>query len=174
MQTLDRDAASTHIHATPQAVYAIVADVTRTPEFSPEVAECTWLDGATGPAVGVRFEAVNTVAGRPSWRNRPVIVAADPGHEFAFARTERFAGALLWRYRFEPRSGGTDVEESYEVTRPLSRIGWFMIGTLFGRKNRRVDLRDGMRVTLERLKACAEREAVAGRAVEPDESAPTV
>ena len=34
---------------------ALIADVTRTPEFSPEVSTCRWLDGAAGPAVGARF-----------------------------------------------------------------------------------------------------------------------
>ena len=43
----------------PEEVYDLVADVTRMSEFSPEVVSCRWLDGATGPAVGARFEAVN-------------------------------------------------------------------------------------------------------------------
>ena len=62
MQTMDRDEVSATIAAPPERVYALVADVTRTPEFSPEVTSCSWLDGATGPAVGARFEAVNTNA----------------------------------------------------------------------------------------------------------------
>lgn len=159
MQTLDRDMASIHIHAIPQAVYEIVADVTRTPDFSPEVRACRWLDGVVGPAVGARFEAVNGMPGGRSWKNRPVVIAAEPEREFAFERTERFAGTLVWSYRFEPRDGGTYVEESYEVTRPIGRIGWFIIGTIFGGKNRREDLRNGMETTLERLKACVEGEA---------------
>ncbi len=65
MQTLDTDRVSIHIDARPEEVYDIVADVTRTPEFSPEILKCTWLDGATGPTVGARFAAVNKVPGRP-------------------------------------------------------------------------------------------------------------
>jgi hypothetical protein len=42
--------------------------VTRTPEFSPEILRCTWLDGGTGPAVGVRFEAVNKAGRGPAWK----------------------------------------------------------------------------------------------------------
>ncbi|MBW3609051.1 MAG: hypothetical protein KY463_11975, partial [Actinobacteria bacterium] len=34
----------------------LVADVTRTRDFSPEVVSARWLDGATGPAVGARFD----------------------------------------------------------------------------------------------------------------------
>ena len=41
MQTLDRDEVSTVVAASPEEVYALVADVTRMPEFSPEVTSCT-------------------------------------------------------------------------------------------------------------------------------------
>ena len=37
-------------------------------------------------------------------------------------------------------------------------IGWFIIGTLFGRKNRQTDLHSGMTETLERLGHAAERD----------------
>ena len=156
MQTLDRDEVSTVVAARPDDVYALVADVTRTPEFSPDVLRCTWLDGATGPAVGARFEAVNTTPAGKTWKNRPVVTVADPGREFTFARTEPFAGTIAWRYRFEPVDGGTRVVESYEVERPVTRLGWFVIEKVFRAGNRREELRTGMRTTLERLRAAAE------------------
>lgn len=157
MQTLDHDSVSLHMNARPETVYALVADVTRTPEFSPEILECTWLDGATGPAVGARFKARNKVPNRPAWSNKPVVVTVDPGREFAFARTEPFGGTVEWRYRFEPDGDGTLVTESYAVTRPMGRIGWFIIGVLFARTDRRADLRAGMEQTLERMREVAER-----------------
>jgi hypothetical protein len=161
MQSLDRDESSIHVAAPPEAVYSVVSDVTRTPELSPEILRCAWLDGATGPAVGARFVATNK-AGRFQWRNRPVVLAADPGREFAFARTEPLAGTVEWRYRFEPEDGGTRVTESYEVTRPITRLGWFGIGTLAGCKDRRGDLRRGMEQTLQRLKEVVEAAPVGG------------
>jgi hypothetical protein len=156
MQTLDRDEVSTVVAAPPEDVYALVADVTRTPEFSPEIVSCTWLDGATGPTVGTRFEAVNTTEAGRTWKNRPVVTVADPGREFAFTRTEPFAGSIAWRYRFEPAEGGTRVIESYEVERPVTRLGWFVIEKVFRCGDRREALRAGMRTTLERLRAAAE------------------
>jgi len=162
MQSLDHDSVSIHMAADPPSAYELVADVTRTPEFSPEILKCTWLDGATGPAVGARFAAVNKVPNRPSWTNKPVVTVAEPGRAFAFARTEKFAGTVEWAYRFESEDGGTRVTESYTVTRPLSPIGWFVIGTLFGRKDRRGDLRHGMEQTLERMRAVAEAAPVTG------------
>jgi hypothetical protein len=159
MQTLDRDEVSTVVAAPPETVYALVADVTRTPEFSPEVTSCRWLDGATGPVVGARFEAVNTAASGKSWKNRPVVTVAEPGREFAFTRTETAAGTIAWRYRFEPAGDGTRVVESYEVERPVSRLGWFVIEKVFRGGNRREALNAGMRTTLERIRLAAEARA---------------
>jgi hypothetical protein len=160
MQTLDRDEVTTVVGAPPETVYALVADVTRTPEFSPEVERCTWLDGATGPAVGARFEAVNRSGSGRTWKNRPVVTAAEPGREFAFTRSEPFAGSIAWRYRFEAvADGGTRVVASYEVERPVGRIGWLVIEKIFGGGDRREALRTGMRTTLERLRVAAEARA---------------
>lgn len=156
MQTLDHDQVVLEIDAPPEKVYDLVADVTRTPEFSPEVRRCTWLDGATGPAVGARFEVVNKAGRGPAWKNRPLVIVADRGREFAFSRTEKAAGTLVWRYRFEPVGDGTRVTESYEVTEPITRVGWFIIGGLYGLKDRRADLRSGMQLTLEQLRRTAE------------------
>jgi ribosome-associated toxin RatA of RatAB toxin-antitoxin module len=157
MQQLDRDRVSILVQASPEDLYAVVSDVTRTPEFSPAVVSCRWLDGATGPVVGARFEAVNTTEAGKTWKNRPVVITAEPGREFAFSRTEPFAGTLVWRYRFEPEDDGTRVTESYEVTRPISRVGWFVIERIFRAGDVEAGLRAGMRETLERLRATAER-----------------
>jgi hypothetical protein len=155
MQTLDHDEVTTHVQAAPEDVYAIVADVTRTAELSPEVLECRWLDGASGPVVGARFEATNKVSRGPAWKNRPVVTTAEPGREFAFSRTEKLTGTVVWRYRLQPEGGGTRVTESYEVTRPVSRLGWLVIGRVYGRRDRQADLRAGMEATLARLRAVA-------------------
>jgi Polyketide cyclase / dehydrase and lipid transport len=105
MQTLDRDEVSIRIDAPPDHVYALVSDVRRTSEFSPEIVRCDWLKGQSGPVVGARFEAVNKVSRGLSWKNHPVVLTADPGRTFSFSRTEKFAGTLVWRYDFEPRYG---------------------------------------------------------------------
>ncbi|HLX88336.1 MAG TPA: SRPBCC family protein [Acidimicrobiales bacterium] len=156
IQNLDTDTVSIRIDARPEEVYAAVADVTRTPEFSPEILECVWLEGATGPAVGARFKARNKVPNRPAWHNKPVVTVVTPGREFAFARTEPFGGTVEWRYRFEADGDGTLVTESYAVTRKLHPVGWFIIGVLFARKDRRTDLRNGMEMTLRRMKDALE------------------
>lgn len=165
MQSLDHDSVSIHIDAPAEQVYDLVADVTRTPEFSPEIVRCTWVGGATGPAVGARFRAFNKVPRRPPWSNKPVVTVVERGRTFAFARTEKLGGTVDWTYRFEPEGNGTKVTESYDVSRPISRMGWFMIGVLFNRRDRRADLHSGMEQTLQRIRAVAER-APKGSAVE--------
>lgn len=159
IQDFDTDTVTMRMQASPEAIYDIVADVTRTPEFSPEILECTWLDGATGPAVGARFKARNKVPNRPSWNNKPIVTQAEPGRVFSFARTEPFGGTVEWTYRFESDGDGTIVTETYAVTRKVSPIGWFIIGVLGGRKDRRSDLRAGKTQTLERIKAVVEASA---------------
>lgn len=161
MQTLDRDELSIHIDAAPETVYAVVADVTRTPEYSPEVVECTWLGGADGPAPGARFKARNRV-GKISWSNKPIVTVAEPGREFAFARTEPLCGTVQWRYRFEPEDGGTRVTESYLVVRPITRPGWIIVSGFGKDRNRAQTMHEGMEQSLQRLRAVAEAEQ-AGR-----------
>lgn len=160
MKPITSDEVSLWIDARPAAVYDLVADVTRTPEWSPEIVICSWVDGADGPAVGARFEARNKVAWL-SWSNHPVVEVADPGREFAFVRTERTAGQLRWRYRFEASGTGTLVTESYEVTRPIPRFT-YLVFRLTGSRDRGDDMRAGMRQTLDRLKASAESNQVSG------------
>lgn len=158
-QTLTTDSVDRYIEATPQALYDFISDVTRTPEISPEIVKCTWIAPATGPEVGARFKAINHAGRGPDWPNKPIVVTADPGQEFAFARTEKFAGTVEWRYRFVPEGSGTRVHESYKVTRELTIVGWFIISGLYGLKDRRSDLRAGMVQTLDSLARLTEKSA---------------
>lgn len=162
-QHLTSDRVERRVEASAHTLYDVIADVTRTPELSPEIVSCAWVRGASGPAVGARFRAWNKVPGRPAWRNTPVVTVADRGREFAFSRTELIGGTLEWRYVFTPEGSGTRVTESYEVTRPVPLIGWVLIGGLYGLKDRREDLRRGMTATLERLAKLVEHPANAGQ-----------
>lgn len=156
-QELTTDSVSRYIEATPESLYALVSDVTRTPEYSPEVVKCVWKKGATGPAVGARFKATNHAGRIPDWPNWPVVTIADPGRTFAFERTEVGGGTLEWRYTFEPQGSGTLVTESYTVVKPLNLLGWFIIDTLAGLKDRKSDLNYGMTKSLERIAEIVER-----------------
>jgi hypothetical protein len=155
-QELTTDTVSRYIEASPDALYALISDVTRTPEYSPEVVKCTWKKGATGPAVGARFKAINHAGRVPDWPNWPVVTVAEPGRAFAFERTEVGGGTIEWRYTFEPQGSGTLVTESYTVLEKVNLLGWFIIDTLAGLKDRRTDLHVGMTKSLERIAAIVE------------------
>ena len=150
------DSATVEIDAPPDRVYALISDITRMGEWSPECRHCEWTGGATEPVVGARFKARNKAAKGPAWSNKPVVTVADPGSEFAFSRSGPGIGAYTWRYRMEPTERGTRLTESYEVTRPLSKaMAWFT-EKWTGSSDRDADLRNGMETTLARIKQAAE------------------
>jgi uncharacterized membrane protein len=152
MQALDHDEVTAVIAAPADQLYELVADVTRMPELSPELVECHWLDGATTATVGARFAARNKVTRGPSWVNKPRITAVEPGRRISWARTEPFGGTVEWTYEFEPQSDGTLVRESYRVIKPVSRLGWLIIGTMTATGDRRAQIREGMQRTLDRIR----------------------
>lgn len=163
MRVLTRGEVSRYIEADGDQLYDLVADVTRAPELSPEIVSCEWLDGG-GPRVGARFRARNKVTRGPSWTNTPEVIVADRGREFAFVRREKFAGELVWRYRFEAEGTGTRVTESYEVTKPIPKPMYYAMQWIWGCPDRPAELRAGMRQTLDRLAALSEHGAASGAA----------
>lgn len=156
-QRLDHDEVRRVIAAPPDRLYPLVADPARMPELSPNVTRVIMLDGAREAAVGVRFRARNTSDRGGRWWNRPVFTVVDPGREIAWERTEPLLGTLEWRYRFEPVPGGTEVIESYTVTRPITAFGWFVLERLVGHRDLAGSLRRGMVTTLERMAEVATR-----------------
>jgi uncharacterized protein YndB with AHSA1/START domain len=144
-----------HMAASPERVWALVSDVTRIGSYSPETFEAEWLDGADGPAVGVRFRGHVKRNGRgPTYWTPCTVVDCVPGREFAFGVGPSAQAVNVWRYHLEPAGSGSDVTESFELgPGRLVRIYWALFGWTRGRTNR-----EGMRTTLERIKAEVERE----------------
>ncbi len=143
-----------HFAAPPAEVWDLVSDVTRIGEFSPETFEARWLADASAPQAGARFRGHVRRNGRgPVYWTTCTVTASDPGREFAFAVNG--PGEVVvntWRYQLTPNGDGTDVTESFELPgSPLNRLYW----RLAGRARMRTNL-DGMRVTLEKMKAIAE------------------
>ena len=60
------------------------------------------------------------------------------------------------RYLLEATPTGTHVTESYDVERPLPAAMSWLTQKWVGSNDRDADLRRGMHVTLERIKAAAE------------------
>ena len=98
------------VRTSPESLYDLLSDVTRTGEWSPVCRECTWDEGASGQ-VGDRFTGRND-NGTRQWETRSEVVAADPGREFAWMVGERW---VRWGYTLEVIDGGTELTESWEV-----------------------------------------------------------
>jgi hypothetical protein len=154
-QTFDHDEVRLVMAAPPQAIYDVIADISRMPELSPEVVSCEWLGGATEPVVGARFKARNKFTHGPAIGNKPVITAVEPGRRISWSRTEPFGGTVEWTYELLPHAEGTEVVESYRTLKPVSRFGWVIISA-FSSKERAKLQRTGMEETLQRLKAVVE------------------
>lgn len=141
---------SIEIAAPPDKVWAMVADVTRMGEWSPENKGGEWIDGASAPAVGARFKGRNK-QGRARWSTKCLVEECEPGRIFAFATQVGGKDRTRWSYRFEPVVAGTRVTESWESVRygRLSRL-------LLKPEKRQPEIERGVRQTLERLKEKAE------------------
>ncbi len=144
------DSVTVHMTASPERIWDLVSDVTKIGRYSPETFEAEWLEGATGPAVGARFRGHVKRNGKgPIYWTTCVVSACEPGREFAFGVGPEGKPLNVWRYVLEPAGDGTDVTESFELTPTLPlRLYWRLFGWTRGRTNR-----NGMRTTLERIKA---------------------
>jgi uncharacterized protein YndB with AHSA1/START domain len=140
--------------APPERVWDLVSDVTQIGRYSPETFEAEWLDGATGPAVGARFRGHVKRNGRgPTYWTTCTVTACVPGREFAFGVGPSKKPINVWRYELAPSGDGTDVTESFALAPTIPvRIYWALLGWARGKTNR-----NGMRTTLERIKAEVER-----------------
>jgi hypothetical protein len=101
--------ASVVIARSPRELYDMISDVTRMGQWSPVCAACWWDEGA-GPRAGSWFTGRNEADGE-TWETRSVVVAAEPGREFAF---QVGGDRARWGYTFTPVGGGTRVTESWE------------------------------------------------------------
>jgi uncharacterized protein YndB with AHSA1/START domain len=141
------------IAAPPEVVYAMVADLTRMGEWSPENTGATWLGGATGAVPGARFRSKNS-AGRKEWSTKGTVVEAVPGRLLSFRVTAVGSKVARWSYRFEPSDGGCTVTESWDDER--NAFVKFMGRPVSGVADRATHNRAGMEATLRNLKAAAE------------------
>lgn len=147
------------IAAPPERVWALLADVERMGEWSPECYRVHWLAGARSPAtVGARFKGSNRF-GWLRWSMTCEIKSADPGQELAWSTVKGERELVRWRYRLAPTGGGTELTESFEVV-------WLPIDARIAedylmrdRDRRRLE---AMRETLERIKAVAEAREASG------------
>lgn len=98
------------IEAALEHVYDLVADVTRTGEWSPVCTQCWWEDDAEAGRIGAWFIGLNELPDR-TWETRSQVVAADRGREFAWAVG---GDRVRWGYTLTPAGTGTILTESWD------------------------------------------------------------
>ena len=142
--------------APPAAVWALVSDVARMSSWSPQVVK-TVVRGRPVQE-GTTFDNLNR-RGPLFWPTQARVVTFEPHREFAFRIKENWT---VWSFSLEPAGSGTRVTQRRRapegvsgVSRGLTRIA------LGGQQVFTDELLAGMRQTLERVKAEAERRPVA-------------
>jgi uncharacterized protein YndB with AHSA1/START domain len=145
---------SLYMEAPPEKVWALVSDVTRIGEFSPETFEARWTRGSTGPEVGASFKGhVKRNGVGPTYWSPCQVTKCVEGEVFEFAVGTDDVTMNNWGYRLEPSGSGTKVTEYFRLEPALPmRLYWALLGPLRGRTNEK-----GMRTTLERMKAVVEK-----------------
>jgi Polyketide cyclase / dehydrase and lipid transport len=117
MGTLKRSGrVETVTDATPEQVWAVVADVTRVGEWSHECGGAMWVEGATSARAGARFSGANRV-GRVKWSRVNEIVCVDAPRELAWRTvpTRLYPDSTEWRIRIEPEDGKTRIVQTFDV-----------------------------------------------------------
>jgi uncharacterized protein YndB with AHSA1/START domain len=149
----DQVSVTRDISAPADRVWAMVADVTRMGEWSPETEGAKWLGGATSAAPGARFRGTNR-NGKKKWDTVAKVVDAEPGRSFAFTVSAAGLRIAEWRYTFDAMPAGCRVTETWTDLR--GRIAATLGKPVSGVADRASHNRAGMEETLDRLKAAAE------------------
>lgn len=144
--------ATIDIDASPAQVWALVTDVKRMTEWSPQVFRCT-IKG-DGVQLGTRFSNLNR-QGLLFWPTRGKVVRFDPHRDFAFRIADN---RTVWSYQLEPLpGGGTRVTQRRELPDGISPISLRLTKIALGGVESFTErLHVGMRQTLDRIKAEAE------------------
>lgn len=144
---------SIEINSSPDEVFRTITDLPAMGRLSPENTGGEWLNGAQGPAVGVKFKGTNA-NGAKSWTTTVTIVEFASPRAFAFEVKVGPAKVARWAYAVEATPTGSRVTESWTDRRnALSK--WI------GAKSSGVEHRDDFAVqsiqtTLENLKKSLE------------------
>ena len=156
MRTARTGTVQVHIDAPAERVWALLSNLDRMGEWSPECYRVEWEDGASSPATpGARFRGWNRY-GHMKWSVACRVKTAVPEKELSWSTLVRGKEMATWCYRLDPSDGGVDLVESFEVHwLPISaRIAEDYL--MLDRDRRR---EEAMRQTLGRIKAQAESES---------------
>jgi hypothetical protein len=138
----------------PEQAWALVADVTRMGEWSPDCESCEWIDGATGPDVGARFTG-HDKRRLLSRSTTCTVTECEPGRVFAFVVGDAADPGSTWRYSFVPHVDGTMATETCEIPKPMSTGAKLAARLTHPGGDREADVQGGIDATLAKLQVAA-------------------
>ena len=149
--------ASIEIAASPQDVWAIVSDLKRMGEWSPQ---CRRMRVSGEVREGAKTFNLNR-KGLLVWPTTSKVVRFEPNRAIAFRINEN---RTIWSFTLEPTATGTSVVERREAPTGTSKVSQFLVKTVLGGAEPfEADLIVGMNTTLARIKNDAEAAPVGRR-----------
>ncbi|MEJ7636027.1 SRPBCC family protein [Aeromicrobium sp.] len=143
---------SIEIDAPPTAVWSVVSDLKRMGEWSPQCVRMQVFGGEVKE--GTRTLNVNK-QGKLRWPTNAKVVDFVPEQKLAFRIVEN---RTVWTYELEPTPTGTRLTESRRAPKGVSGLSNVLTQrVLGGTAEFEASLQQGIRRTLERIKAEAEK-----------------
>jgi uncharacterized protein YndB with AHSA1/START domain len=144
-----------------ESVWRVIADVTRTGQWSHECHHVTWLGGAAAATPGARFRGRNR-SGWLRWSRTCEVLSVDPPRQLAWRTipTPVFVDSTDWRITLAPAGAGTRIVQAFQVTRCPRWWEWIV-----ARVNpRHLDRSAALTEDLRRIAAVAAADARAAKA----------
>lgn len=150
----------TWIGALPGRVWELVSDIELMPTMSQELQSVEWLDGATEPAVGAKFIGRSKHESLGEWATTSHVIECEPERVFAWAVEDPANPTAIWRFRLEPKNGGTELSEWMQMGPARSGLS-FAIDRMPEKEQKIVFVRmrefeQNMAATLAHIKKLAE------------------
>ncbi len=143
---------SIDIDATPEQVWAVVSDLKRMGEWSPQCKKM--IVRGTPVSLGTRTININR-RGALVWPTTAKVVRFEPNAELAFRVTEN---QTVWSYTLTPRESGVTLTERREVKDgKTTAVSAVLVDKLMGGTvGFEAELVEGMNETLGKIKRVAE------------------
>jgi uncharacterized membrane protein len=148
------------VDAAPARVWELVSDIGLMPAMSQELQSVQWLDGADGPAAGARFTGRSKHEALGEWETTSHVIEFEPERVFGWAVGDPANPSALWRFRLEPKDGGTELSEWVQMGPARSGLS-FAIDRMPDKEQKIVFVRmrefeRNITATLEQIKTLAE------------------
>jgi uncharacterized protein YndB with AHSA1/START domain len=143
--------AQVEINAPVSKVWALISDLSRMPQWSPQ---CRWMKPLGPLRAGTRTININR-RGLLFWPTRSIVTEVIPEQKLAFRVP---TNGSVWSYELEPAAGGTRVIESRHAENGVTAVSNLATKAFMGGvATFESELVDGMNASLHRIKAAAEK-----------------